>query len=921
MRRPAVWAWAGAAVALGLALLLFDPRLFTGGDNAAYYALAEALATGRGYVDLIAPGHPPHAVYPPGYPAFLVPFYWIFSGSIVGVKVASMVAAAVALWTLWRVAGRDASVPAWAAAAAVGLVGLYPVFLDYSHWVLSEMTYLAVTLLAIAAFLRSEGYLADGEEGGAHEGAGAKTGDADDRGGSWVVGLALALASFLVRTAGLTLLLAALAHALLHRRWRRAGMAAAFAAVGVAPWLAWTSAHAPATGSYFDQLLASNRQDPLSPPISIGEFVLRGWDNLLHYATTELPRLFWAGDGVPSLVVVATLFLAGPLLVWGVIRALRTRGVEVWDLHVVLSLGVLAAWPWTGDRFFLTIAPFVWLYVLIGLDAASRLWARSATAAVAVCAALSPRGRRRPRRARPAGGHPGPHRGGGVGRIPHLLGRLLRSLRVDRKERSGRGDRGPQAHLRLVLERSPGLRPPLPPPAPADVGAAAREGGHPRAVRQPRRGPALPPTRAGPPPRGDRGRPRRASPQRVRAPHRPADGRRVRRAVRILHVATAWPREPGDVITPWLVTLLERQHRRGHEVEVLASSWRGIGDQSWDGIPVHRFRYAPARRERLTHEEAAADRVDRDPAMALWVPAYVAGGMLRGWRLGRRRDYDVVHVHWVVPHGPIGWAAARGASDATLVTTFYAAEIRFAERRFPLAKRFLSWWCGRSRLIAISESTRRLVRPYAGEAPIEVIPYGMPLADTGGTAPPIGAEPVVLFVGRLVARKGVDRLIEALATIRDRPWRLEIVGFGPERERLETLAAERGLADRVALLGRISDQALVEAYQRAAVFVLPATLDERADTEGLGVVLLEAMAQETPVVATRRGGIVDIVVDGETGLLVDDEVEALARGVERMLADPAAAREMGRRGAERVRRSFAWDTILDRIDAVYGTAP
>lgn len=389
MRRPVVWAWAGAAVALGLALLLFDPRLFTGGDNATYYALAEALATGRGYVDLIAPGQPPHAVYPPGYPAFLVPFYWIFSGSMVGAKVASLVAAAVALWALWRVAGRDPAVPAWATAAAVALVGVYPVFLDYAHWVLSEMTYLAVTLLAIAAFMRSEGYDHEAGEESADDGATGATAGPDDWRGYWMVGLALALASFLVRTAGLTLLLAALAHALLNRRWRRAGVAGAFAAVGVAPWLAWTSTHAPATGSYLDQLLASNPQDPLSPRISIGEFVNGSWDNLVYYATTELPRLFWAGDGVPSLLLVATLFLAGPLLVWGVIRALRTRGLEVWDLHVVLSIGILASWPWTGDRFFLTIAPFVWLYLLIGLDAASRLWTRTATAAVTVSAALA----------------------------------------------------------------------------------------------------------------------------------------------------------------------------------------------------------------------------------------------------------------------------------------------------------------------------------------------------------------------------------------------------------------------------------------------------------------------------------------------------------------------------------------------------
>lgn len=379
MRRPLVWAWAGAAVALGLALALFDPRLFTGGDNATYYALAEALATGRGYIDLIAPGHPPHAVYPPGFPVFLVPFYWLFSGSIVGLKAASLLAAAVALWAVWRVAGRDPAVPGWAAAAAVALVGLYRVFLDYAHWVLSDMTYLAVTLLAVGTFLKAE-----------------RRGDADDIvaredrwTGAWAIGLTLSVAAFSVRTAGLTLLLAALLHATLDRRWRRAGSALGFTAAAVIPWYLWTSAYAPATGSYLQQLLASDRQDPRSAPISLWELLQRSWDSLAHYATVELPRLFWPGEEVPSLLLVGTLFLAGPLLVWGVVRALRARGIEVWDLHVVLTIGLLAVWPWTGDRFFLTIAPFLWLYLLIGLDAAARLWTRSALPAAGLAATIA----------------------------------------------------------------------------------------------------------------------------------------------------------------------------------------------------------------------------------------------------------------------------------------------------------------------------------------------------------------------------------------------------------------------------------------------------------------------------------------------------------------------------------------------------
>ena len=87
------------------------------------------------------------------------------------------------------------------------------------------------------------------------------------------------------------------------------------------------------------------------------------------------------------------------------------------------------------------------------------------------------------------------------------------------------------------------------------------------------------------------------------------------------------------------------------------------------------------------------------------------------------------------------------------------------------------------------------------------------------------------------------------------------------------------------------------------------------------MVLLEAMSHALPVVATRRGGITDVVIDGRTGILVEDEIAALAAGVRRLLDDPASAREMGERGRERVRTAFGWDNIVDRLAAVYRRGP
>lgn len=392
--------------------------------------------------------------------------------------------------------------------------------------------------------------------------------------------------------------------------------------------------------------------------------------------------------------------------------------------------------------------------------------------------------------------------------------------------------------------------------------------------------------------------------------------------MRLLHIVTAWPRDPEDVITPWLTSLCDRLDLRGHTVEVLAPSYAGLQSQRTSSLAIHRYRYAPARWERLTHDETAPDRIDRHPAYALAVPGMVLAASAAARRLARKREYDVVHVHWAVPNGVPGWVAVWTAGGrAALVTTFYGAEIRFAERRFPVARRFLRWYCRRSHLIAISKSTRESLRPYT-DREIEIIPYGVPFSEESVRAVTRRPDvPLFLFVGRLVARKGVDRLLQALSRSMDRQWRLEIVGFGPERDRLLEIVGDLGLEGRVEFLGRVDDERLARAYREASCLVLPATVDDRADTEGLGVVLLEAMAHGLPVIATRRGGITDIVVDGETGFLVDDEIEEIASGIRRFLENPESATAMGDAGRRRVQETFGWDIILDRLEAVYARGP
>ncbi|MGH7481647.1 MAG: glycosyltransferase family 4 protein, partial [Longimicrobiales bacterium] len=178
----------------------------------------------------------------------------------------------------------------------------------------------------------------------------------------------------------------------------------------------------------------------------------------------------------------------------------------------------------------------------------------------------------------------------------------------------------------------------------------------------------------------------------------------------------------------------------------------------------------------------------------------------------------------------------------------------------------------------------------------------------------------LLFAGRLVERKGVAVLLRALAGMapEDRPL-AHVIGDGPLRDALQTQSEALGLADSVSFHGFVPEAELAAQYEACDAFVLPAIVDAKGDTEGLGVVLIEALAHGKPAIASRAGGIVDVVRDRETGLLVPPgDVEALRTAIRTLASDSALRIELGRRGRERVERDFAWPVIIERLTGLYG---
>ena len=273
----------------------------------------------------------------------------------------------------------------------------------------------------------------------------------------------------------------------------------------------------------------------------------------------------------------------------------------------------------------------------------------------------------------------------------------------------------------------------------------------------------------------------------------------------------------------------------------------------------------------------------REPWRAAMLPALV-----KNFRSAARRvaaDADLVHAHWL----PTGFIAAHVGKP--FVVQLWGTDVELARKAPAVARHVLR----KARLVicpsnALADAARGL-----GAREVRVIPSGVEV-------PPFVREeadpPHVLFAGRLSAEKGILDLVQAADGMN-----LVVAGDGPLRERVPNA------------LGFVPHHALGPLYERAAVVAVP------SHREGFGVVCAEAMAYGRPVVASAVGGLLDLVVDGETGLLVPPrDVPALRGALERMLRDGELRQRLGTAARERIREHFGWPAVTAATIAAYEEA-
>jgi len=382
--------------------------------------------------------------------------------------------------------------------------------------------------------------------------------------------------------------------------------------------------------------------------------------------------------------------------------------------------------------------------------------------------------------------------------------------------------------------------------------------------------------------------------------------------MKVLFLTHNFPRHSGDAPGSFILRLAMALRRDGVETSVLAPAAPDYAaHDSFDGIPVERFHYAPRRFETLAYTGNMASQVQASWSARVTLLGFLGAEFRSAVRLRREFKPDVVHAHWWFPNGLVGTWLGR-MSNKPLVTTLHGSDVRLA-RSVAFSRPAFRHVMHRSAAVtAVSRWLAAEAQDVVSAPQVVVAP--MPVATELFTPGGQRQKDRLLFVGRLNKQKGIETLLHALSRIA-RPVHLDVVGDGEDREALQELAAGLGIADRVHWHGALPQPKLADFYRAATALVVPSV------GEGLGLVAVEGQLCETPVVAFDSGGLPDIVQHDRTGILVPTvDAKALAAAITSLLDRPDHGAALGAAGRLHALATFAPESVAKRYTDVYKSA-
>ena len=393
-------------------------------------------------------------------------------------------------------------------------------------------------------------------------------------------------------------------------------------------------------------------------------------------------------------------------------------------------------------------------------------------------------------------------------------------------------------------------------------------------------------------------------------------------------LTSSFPKYQGDPVSPFLYELCKHLVKIGHDVHVIAPHHPGAPKfEKMNGINVHRFVYfKPEKLQILAYGSRMPSNIAKSKLAKLLIPFYMTSLLKKTLTVIKRFKIDVIAAFWAIPQGIVGMLAKK-TTGRPLLTRVFPVGFALANSKYKFCQPLLRAVMGESDVVVPNSNytSQKLLGLKCSPKKVKVIPPGVDFKKFEQNK--IGPETlqrygierldkIVLSVGRLVERKGHKYLLRAMSYLQSdfRNVKLLIVGSGPEEGHLKLLVTKMKLKDKVIFTGEVTEKELLIFYSRADVFVLPSIVDSKGDTEGFGVVLLEAMSAGKPVVATKVGGIPEVVVHKESGVLVQQRNSiALRKAVQIVLSNPTLGNALGKNGRVWVKEKFDWPIIAQKF--------
>ncbi len=391
----------------------------------------------------------------------------------------------------------------------------------------------------------------------------------------------------------------------------------------------------------------------------------------------------------------------------------------------------------------------------------------------------------------------------------------------------------------------------------------------------------------------------------------------------VLVLTSTFPRWENDT-EPAFIFELSRRLAASFDVTVLSPRTPGSKRQEdMAGLRVIRFPYFLSQWEKLAmHGGGILNHLKTNSVYYLMVPFFLLGQLLAVSRLLRNERFDLIHAHWLIPQGFIAALSLLITRQKTpLLCTSHGGDLYAL--RGKILQRLKRWVMDKSvALTVVSKAMRKMlvdmgVEPYK----VQVISMGVDLKNLFTPDPTMARRAdELLFVGRLVEKKGVQTLLEAMPKVLEGhpSVRLSVAGSGPMEAELKQLAAQLHLSDKIDFLGMVAQTQLPVLYQRATLAIFPFIVAKSGDQEGFGLVQVEAMGCECPVITGDLPAIHDIITHEENGLIFPSgNAQALADSIIKLLDDPELRARLAGEGRKRVVQKFDWEVIAGKYAEIY----